>query len=268
MRTIEKWFPALLLVTSIGCVTQGTYDALKAEQDKTLASLNECTKTRDETRAALANEEAKARAMAEKMTELEAALGTTKEQLGSTQKAKSALEAALDELKKRKAEAEARIAEFKGLLDKFKSLIDAGKLKVRIREGKMVVELATDILFKSGSATLSKDGKAAIVEVTDLLKTIPNRQFQIEGHTDNAPMKVATFTNWDLGAARAITVLKTMVAAGMPPDHVSAATYGETKPAKPNDTPEDKAANRRIEIVVVPDLSSLPGFEELQRVAG
>jgi chemotaxis protein MotB len=267
MRTIPVSFLLPLFITSVGCVTQGTYDALKAEQDKTVASLNECTKTRDQTREALATEEAKAKAMAEKMTELQAALGSTKEQLGSTVKAKSALEAALEELKKRKAEAEARIAEFKGLLDKFKALIDAGKLKVRIREGKMVVELATDILFKSGSATLSKDGKAAIEEVTDLLKTIPNRQFQIEGYTDNARIKTPTFTNWDLGAARAITVLKTMIAAGMPPDRISAATYGETKPAKPNDSPEDKAANRRIEIVVVPDLSSLPGFDELQRAA-
>jgi chemotaxis protein MotB len=201
------------------------------------------------------------------MAELKAALGTTTAELGSAQKDKSALEAALEELKKRKAEAESRIAEFKSLLDKFKTLIDAGKLKVRIREGKMVVELATDILFKSGSANLSKEGKAAITEVADLLKTIPNRQFQVEGHTDNVPIKTSAFSNWELASARALTVLKTMIDAGMQADHISAASFGDTKPAKPNDTPENKAANRRIEIVVVPDLSSLPGFDQLQRAA-
>lgn len=58
-----------------------------------------------------------------------------------------------------------------------------------------------------------------------------------------------------------------MTDSGMPPGRISAASFGDTQPAKGNDTPEDRAANRRIEIVLVPDLSSLPGFDELQRVA-
>ena len=57
-----------------------------------------------------------------------------------------------------------------------------------------------------------------------------------------------------------------MVDAGMPADRISAASFGEFKPGKPNDSPEGKASNRRIEIVVVPDLSSLPGFDELKKV--
>ncbi len=174
---------------------------------------------------------------------------------------------ALAELQKRKEEAESRIAEYRALLVKFKSLIDAGKLKVRIIDGRMVVVLASDVLFASGSATLSKDGKAAIAEVAQLLASIPNRKFQIEGHTDNVPISTAQYpSNWELAAARAITVLKTMIDAGMPTDRISAASFGESKPAAPNDTPEGRAQNRRIEIIIVPDLSTLPGFEELQRV--
>jgi chemotaxis protein MotB len=73
-------------------------------------------------------------------------------------------------------------------------------------------------------------------------------------------------SNWELAAARALTVVKTMVEAGLPADRISAASFGEFKPFKPNDTAEGKAANRRIEIVVVPDLSSLPGFDELKKV--
>lgn len=256
MRT--KYLPLLLLA---GCVTQSTYDALKLEKDQVSASLSQKEKDLAETQRALKSEQAKADALAAKMAQLEAALG-------DTQKDKSALENALVELRKRKAETEGRIAEFKALLDKFKSLIDSGKLKVRIREGRMVVELATDILFPSGSATLSKDGKPAIAEVAALLKSIPDRKFQVEGHTDNVPTKSGTYkSNWELASARALTVLKAMTDAGMPPERISAASFGDTKPAKSNDTPEDRAANRRIEIVVVPDLSSLPGFDELQRVA-
>jgi chemotaxis protein MotB len=112
------------------------------------------------------------------------------------------------------------------------------------------------------------DGKLAIAEVSKLLASIPDRSFQIEGHTDNVPMRSRVYrSNWELASARALTVLHTMVDAGMPLNRISAASFGESKPARPNDKPEDKAANRRIEIVVVPDLSSLPGVGELQRAS-
>ena len=150
----------------------------------------------------------------------------------------------------------------------FQSLIDAGKLKVEIVDGRMVVVLASDVLFASGSANLSRDGKSAIGEVAALLADIPDRKFQIEGHTDNVPIRTAVYpSNWELASARALTVLKTMLEAGMPADRISAASFGDSKPARDNETPEGKAANRRIEIVVTPDLSTLPGFEELNRVA-
>src|SRR6185503_72950 len=155
-----------------------------------------------------------------KLAELESAYGKSKTD-------KSALESALADLKKRKEESEARIAEFKALLDKFKTLIDAGKLKVRIKEGRMVVELATDILFPSGSANLSKEGKAAIKEVAGLLQSIEGRKFQIEGHTDNVPLSGKGYqSNWELASARALTVLHAMTDAGLPAERISAASYG------------------------------------------
>ncbi|PZR12076.1 MAG: endoflagellar motor protein [Archangium gephyra] len=172
---------------------------------------------------------------------------------------------ALAELERRRAEAESRVAEFKNLLSRFRSLIDAGKLKVKIVDGRMVVVLATDILFGSGSASLSKDGKAAIAEVGQVLASIPKRTFQVEGHTDNVPINSAQYpSNWELAAGRAITVLKTMVESGLPAERISAASFGETHPVASNDSKESKAQNRRIEIIIVPDLSQLPGFEELK----
>jgi chemotaxis protein MotB len=174
---------------------------------------------------------------------------------------------ALADLEKRRAEAEARVAEFKNLLARFRSLIDAGKLKVKIIDGRMVVVLATDILFASGSASLSKEGRTAIGEVAQVLRTIPQRAFQVEGHTDTVRIATAQYpSNWELAAARAITVLKTMVEGGLAPDRVSAASFGETRPVATNETQDGKALNRRIEIIIVPDLSTLPGFEELKRV--
>jgi len=174
---------------------------------------------------------------------------------------------ALAELQKRKDEAEARMGEYRQLLSKFRALIDAGKLKVRIVEGRMVVVLASDVLFPSGSATLSRDGRAAVAEVAGLLASIPRRQFQVEGHTDNVPISTAQYpSNWELAAARALHVVKTMREAGMPEPRISAASFGDSKPAATNESSEGRAQNRRIEITIVPDLSTLPGFEELQRV--
>lgn len=281
-----KRLVAVFAVFFTGCVTQGTYDALQKQFDDNKADLTQQLQKRDgekaDLQAALEKEQQKA-------AELQGQIDELQSRLDSTTRARQALEAekstmlkdrtrlqasveemktALADLARRKAEADARLTEYRGLLDRFKTLIDAGKLKVKIADGRMVVELASDVLFASGSAKLSEDGKVAIVEVAGVLASIPGRKFQIEGHTDNVPIKSAQYpSNWELAAARAITVLKTMIDGGMPGERISASSYGEQKPAQPNDTAEGKAANRRIEIVVVPDLSSLPGFDELNRVA-
>lgn len=203
-----------------------------------------------------------------RIEELEEKLRLAHARAGELRATVDATKGALEELQKRKAEADARIAEFKALIGKFKSLIDAGKLRVKIVEGRMVVELATDILFGSGSANLSRAGRDAIKAVAEILASIPERTFQIEGHTDNVPIRTAQFpSNWELAAARAINVVTTMVAGGMPPERISAASYADVRPTMSNETKEGRSANRRIEIVVVPDLSSLPGFDELNRVA-
>lgn len=270
-------------VTVSACVTQSTYDALRSEADATQATL-------EERNAALNEATRKLEAQQKKSQSLEAALAEEKQtvqelnariaklmlDMQAASKDKSKLQsnlqemtAALAELEKRRAATEARINEFKALLARFKSLIDAGKLKVRIVEGRMVVVLATDILFGSGSASLSKDGKAAIAEVARLLTDIPDRKFQVEGHSDNVPISTAQYpSNWELASGRAVNVVKAMIDAGMPKERISAASYADSRPAQPNDSAEGKAANRRIEISIVPDLSGLPGFDELQKVEG
>jgi chemotaxis protein MotB len=175
---------------------------------------------------------------------------------------------ALSELEARKAETEKRLAEFKELTSKFKTLVDAGKLSIKVRNGRMMIALSTDILFASGSSQLSANGTQAITEVSALLKGLSNRKFQVEGHTDNLPIHNKQFpSNWELASARAMKVLNTMLAAGMPPEQVSTASYGMNDPVADNSTEPGRSENRRIAIVVVPDLSGLPGYEELNRLS-
>ncbi|MCU0698549.1 MAG: OmpA family protein [Myxococcaceae bacterium] len=277
------------------CVSQSVHDALQADHTKTRAELTERTQALDAAAAknkalSTKNDELTAAnsSLGTRVTTLEAALKELEARkadletryakaladLAALTKDKSKLQGsveqmtqALQDLEKRKAQAEARLSEFRSLLSRFKSLIDAGKLSVRIVEGRMVVVLATDILFASGSAALSKEGKAAIVEVSQVLASIPKRSFQVDGHTDSVPIATAQFpSNWELASARALTVVKAMLEAGMPKERISAASFADARPVASNDSAEGKAANRRIEISIVPDLSGLPGFEELQRV--
>ena len=178
------------------------------------------------------------------------------------------LKKALDEMRVRREQEQKTIKDFRDLTSKFKTLTDAGTLSVRIVEGKMVVSLGSDILFPSGSAHLSGPGLSTIAEVGTQLASIKGKKFQIEGHTDSVPIKTPAYaSNWELASARALAVLKTMVEAGLEAKQLSAASYGDTQPVATNDNVEGKTKNRRIEIVVVPDLSTLPGFDELKRIS-
>lgn len=168
------------------------------------------------------------------------------------------LKSSLDDLNRRD---EAQRKEFADLQRRFKKLTDAGTLSIRIIDGRMVVSLNTDILFPSGSANLSKDGLVTLREVAKQLAAIPDRRYQVEGHTDNIPIATEVFpSNWELASARSIRVVKTMVDAGLTPQRISGASFGDTRPVQPNDTPEGRAANRRIAIIVIPDLSAVPGL--------
>ena len=163
------------------------------------------------------------------------------------------------------AKAKARIEMFRKMLEKFKALADSGKLKIKIVNNKMVVELASAILFPSGEAKLSEEGEEALTEVAGILSTIPDRAFQVAGHTDNIPIKNRHFkNNWELSSARAVAVVVHLIEHGMKPENVSAAGYAETEPVAGNLTEEGRAQNRRIEIVLQPNLDELPDLSSLE----
>jgi len=197
--------------------------------------------------------------------ELEDQYSACNEALDSEKEKGAQLAEQLDKMKKR---SKARVKAFLDLIEEFKPLIDRGILEVKVEKGSISIGMAADVLFPSGSAQLSEDGEANIREVARLLGRRTDREFQIQGHTDADPIHSAEFpSNWHLGAARALNVMQFMVANGMSADQVSAATFGEHQPVAGNNADEGKAANRRIEIVFLPDLSDLPGHQELIKAA-
>ncbi len=144
---------------------------------------------------------------------------------------------------------------FEDVISRFRSLIDAGQLSVSIANGRMVIHLPQDVLFQSGSATLSRDGVETVTRVGQVLAQIPDRRFQVEGHTDNVPIATQRFpSNWELSAARSLAVVHLLQRQGVPPGSISGAAYGEHQPVQPNDQPDGRRANRRIEVVMLPNL--------------
>lgn len=256
---------AILLLSS--CIPKRRYNDALAEQERLHSQVEQCSadkarlgdtvsKLQTELKASEGALEETNRKLAEKITEA----GALKEDVDS-------MRTALQDAEVRKARAEAAIAEYKDLLSRFQSLIAAGTLQVKVIDGRMVVQLATDILFAPGSATLSPQGRAAIQQVAQVLAAIPDRQYQVAGHTDSVPISTDRFpSNWHLGAERAIAVVQLLIGSGLQPERVSAASYGEFQPVDTNRTKEGRAHNRRIEITVVPDLSELPGYDELERL--
>ena len=133
---------------------------------------------------------------------------------------------------------------------------DKGLAEVSIVDGRAVMGLESDVLFASGSAEVTAAGQESIKAIAAVLAK-GDARFQVEGHTDNDPISSAEFpNNWHLGADRALNVATAMVAAGMPAARVSAATYGDTIPVASNKDAAGKAKNRRIEIVLMPELAS------------
>ena len=127
----------------------------------------------------------------------------------------------------------------------------------------MIVKLSDEILFDPGKDDLKLEGKTALIEVTKILAGIPNRSFQVAGHTDNVPIKSRKFkSNWELSTSRAVNVVKFTIENGMPANRVSAAGYGEFDPVRDNSTEEGRQQNRRIEITLMPSIEELPKIGE------
>ena len=169
-------------------------------------------------------------------------------------------------LEQQQQKADARLRDFKQLTRRFQRMIDTGKLDVVFRRGEMIVKLPAAILFASGKADVSDSGRAALKEVASILGKMPRRRFTVAGHTDNVPVKSAPFpSNWELSTARAVAVTKELIRHGLAPDNLVAAGYGQFAPIGSNRTKRGRRQNRRIEIILEPNLRPVP---DVDRKAG
>jgi chemotaxis protein MotB len=184
------------------------------------------------------------------------------------------LQRALKEYQERAAQLERIKARFELLRDKLKKLTELG-LKVEIRRNRMVIRLPGDVLFASGDDKLSKEGDKVLDAVADVIrndKQLSGRYFQVAGHTDNKPLKGGRFgDNWGLSAMRARQVLLYLVSpadakeggGGLASDRLHAAGYGDTDRVSKNDADDGRKQNRRVELVLMPDVEEMLDLKSL-----
>ena len=136
-----------------------------------------------------------------------------------------------------------------GLQPKFSGLSIPG---VNVEQGREGVTLRIDdsLLFASGQAELTAQGRGVIESLVEVLESFDG-QISVEGHTDNIPIATARFpSNWELSAARAIAVVRHLESEGLDIYRMRAVGYADTQPMENNTTPEGRAANRRVELIL------------------
>jgi chemotaxis protein MotB len=139
----------------------------------------------------------------------------------------------------------------------------------------MVISLPGDVLFKSGEDELSKKGEKVLLDVAEIISsdtTLSERQYQVAGHTDNQPLRRTANQfkdNWGLSVMRARQVVVQLIkpkddkGGGLPAKSWSPAGYGDTDPIASNDTPEGRQKNRRVELVLMPNVEEMLDLQSL-----
>jgi len=176
------------------------------------------------------------------------------------------LAATLDQERAAKEEEITRLTRTQEELSKsLQDEIAKGNITIQQVRDRLTINMVDRVLFDSGQAQVKPAGVKVLKQVSDILKTVTDKQIRIEGHTDNVPISSKLQdrfkTNWELSTARATTVVRYLIDQGsVDRQHLSAVGYVDTQPLSSNDSEEGRSSNRRIEIVLYPkDLKEIAG---------
>lgn len=164
------------------------------------------------------------------------------------------------ELERMLSQRENNMDDVKIQLDDILTRFSSSDLSVEEKGGKLYVSMSSNLLFPSGSKWVNARGKSALKEVANALAKTTDIDIMVEGHTDSDGNAL---TNWNLSVDRAVAVTNLLVTYGVNPERIIASGRGEYQPKASNDTAAGKAANRRTEIILSPQLDEL--YEYLSR---
>lgn len=255
---------AALLFGSASCVSQKTFDTVQKQyQDASTA--------RDQLqveKTALQNDKAR------NEESLRTNLLSKNQQVNQLNQSLSGAQQENSQLSTDLRTKEERIAEMQRVLDQKDAAVRALRqkvgdallgfnsqdLQVNVRNGKVYVSLSEQLLFKSGSTTVDPKGQDALKKLATALKGNQDVNVLVEGHTDNVPLRGVVNgakDNWDLSVLRATEITRILTEAGLPDSQVTPSGRAQFVPIAANDTPANKALNRRTEIILTPKLDEL-----------
>jgi chemotaxis protein MotB len=232
---MAKWFAGLLLVVLVAAAAFYLLEYQPQQESLTAAQ------------ARWAEQERKSKELVTRVSDLE----VIRDQLQKTS----------SELQQQVAEKEKELQALRSTQDELvsglKQEIADKQVQVERIQDRLRVEMVDEILFASGESVIKPAGLEVLRRVGAILKKVDNRRIEVQGHTDNVPIKSALSkrfaTNWELSAARATNVARFLQDdAKIDPKLLSAAAYSEYAPRAPNDSETGRRRNRRIEIVLGP----------------
>jgi len=169
-------------------------------------------------------------------------------------------ETRLTELTQALADKDKAVNDLKARVSKALLSFNSSDLQVKLKDGKVYVSLSEQLLFKSGSTKVDPKGQEALKKLATVLQEQKDVNVVVEGHTDNVPIRtgsVGITDNWDLSALRATEIARLLTTNGVTPERVTASGRSQYVPIAANDTPANKAMNRRTEIILTPKLDEL-----------
>ena len=252
---------------STGCVTRTAYDVLDSRFEKLddeRVALEAKIQRLEIERSSLEDQYVEAQESYEDEREVR---GSLESNLAKVQRQASQLDETLDAERLARMEAAAALAKREHELSKMQSTYDelvsdlesevsSGQIEIeRLREG-LRLNVSDEVLFASGSAELDAKGQEVLVKVAAQLTQLEDT-IHVRGHTDDRKIGGALAqrypTNWELAAARAARVVRLLESKGVSSKRLSAISLGPNDPVAPNDSAENRARNRRIEILLVPN---------------
>jgi len=229
---VKRILPAICVAAAVGCgVSKDEFAAQQRDAQQNL------TKYQQET---------------EKAAALEKKLADVQQKNTLLDKQLSEATAASKKLQEEKGALEAKSAQYQKLASSLQEQIASGQIEISELRGKMTVKLKDKVLFSSASASLNKQGRAALDAVADAFKDLKGKNVVVSGYTDDVPIsaKSGFEDNWALSSARATNVVRYLQAKGVAPAMLGAAGFAEYRPLVPNDSAANRSQNRRIEIIL------------------
>lgn len=258
-----------LAITATSCVSKKKFAELEAKNKETqdllntaTVKLNSCLEEKSGLNASLAALQSENENLKKNNSDL---INSSKEMTVLTTKGAQNLEKSLESLR----EKDLKISRLQDALTKKDSVtlalvtslkrevgIDDPDININVEKGVVMISIADNLLFKSGSYDVSDRAKGVLGKVAKVINSKPDFECMVEGHTDNVPIKNAVLLdNWDLSVKRSTSIVRVLQNdLGVSPKQLIPAGRSFYIPLNDNDTPENRAKNRRTRIIIMPKI--------------